>query len=467
MFRGNRLNYLVRLWIDVSLLLVCFVLASYIDNGTIAGVVKRPLVIIISSSILVWYIAARIFLLYGEITIFSFSQEMTVFLRQLATHLLILIFLLFLFYQEFYQYRSLVLYYHLLIFISVPFEKYFYRVLVAFVRKQYKYEKNILIVGSGQLAANFYKSRILNNNLKYNLIGVVDDRDYHNFNGKYLGGFNQLTDILNQSDIDEVFLALPNDETETIDYVIDICEKKSRRVSIIQDISRLGAGSFKVTNYAGFPAVGIRYFPLDDAENQFFKRIFDLLFSSFFLLFLFTWVGPIIAIIIKLNSRGPILFKQERWGLNNKKIICYKFRTMYRNSGEDELGNGFEQARRNDKRVTPVGRFLRKSNLDELPQFINVFLGSMSVVGPRPHPIPLSLESKDIVQNYMLRHLVKPGITGWAQVNGSRGETSHPDDMRKRVGFDLWYIENWSFWLDCQIIFQTVVNMIKGDENAY
>ncbi len=466
MFKGNRLNYLIRLWLDIFLLLVCFILASYIDAGTISNVVKPPLAVVISLSIAVWYFGSRIFLLYGEITIFSFSQEMTVFLRQLATHLLILIFLLFIFYQEFYQYRSLLLYYHALIFVSIPFEKYFYRVIVAYVRSQYKYEKNILIVGAGSIAANFYKSDILHNNLKYNLVGVLDDHDHHNFNGKYLGQINQLGDILNQKNIDEIFLALPNDETEKIDYVIDICEKKSRRVSVIQDVNWLGAGSFKVTNYAGFPVVGIRYIPLDDAENRFFKRVFDLVFSSLFLILVYSWLWLIIALLIKLNSKGPILFKQERWGLNNDKIICYKFRTMYTPSSENVREN-FKQASRNDKRVTAVGRFLRSTSLDELPQFVNVFLGSMSIVGPRPHPIPLSLESKDLVQNYMLRHLVKPGITGWAQVNGSRGETSHPDDMRKRVSFDLWYIQNWSFWLDCQIIFQTIVNLIKGDENAY
>ncbi|MES2330191.1 MAG: undecaprenyl-phosphate glucose phosphotransferase [Bacteroidota bacterium] len=466
MFKGNRLNYLVRLWLDISVLLVCFLLASYIDNRSIASVIRPPLVIFISLSIVVWYFGARIFLLYGEITVFSFSQEMTVFLRQLATHLLLLIFLLFLFYSNFYQYKSLLLYYHLLIFASVPFEKYFYRVIVAYIRRQYKYEKNILIVGAGTLAANFYKSDILHNNLKYNLVGVLDDHDHHNFNGKYLGQINHLTEILNQKNIDEVFLALPSDETEKIDYVIDVCEKISRRVNMIQDINHLSSGSFKVTNYAGFPVVGIRYIPLDDAENRFFKRVFDLLFSAFFLVLVYSWLWPIIALLIKLNSKGPILFKQERWGLNNDKIVCYKFRTMYMPSA-DEAHNGFKQASRNDKRVTAVGQFLRKTSLDELPQFINVFLGSMSVVGPRPHPIPLSLESKDLVQNYMLRHLVKPGITGWAQVNGSRGETVHPDDMRKRVSFDLWYIQNWSFWLDCQIIFQTIVNFIKGDENAY
>lgn len=467
MFKGNRFNYIVRITLDILLLLFCFATASYIDTGKVLHILWPPLVVIMGCSLLIWYIGARIFVLYGEITIFSFSQEMTVFLRHLATHLLLLIFILFLFYTDFYAYRSLILYYHVLIFLTVPFEKYFYRVIVAFIRRQYKYEKNILLVGAGSLAANFYRTGILNNDLKYNLVGVLDDHEQHSFNGKYLGKIDHLNEVFEQHSVDEVFLALPNDETEKIDYVIDVCEKNLKRVSVIQDFSRLGLGSVKVTNYAGFPVVGIRYFPLDESENRFFKRIFDILFSVLFLLLIYSWLAPIIAIAIKLNSRGPILFKQERWGLNNKKIICYKFRTMYMRSRQEDEEGGFEQARRNDSRVTSVGRFLRKTSLDELPQFINVLFGAMSIVGPRPHPIPLSLESKDIVQNYMLRHLVKPGITGWAQVNGSRGETSHPDDMRKRVNFDLWYIENWSFWLDCQIIFQTIVNMIKGDENAY
>ncbi len=463
MFKGNRLNYLVRIFLDILLLFVCFTVSSFLDSGSLGQLYTTAFISLFAFSILIWYICSRIFLLYGEITIFSFSQEMTVFLRHLATHLLLLIFLIFLFFENSYQFRSHILYYHVLILISVPFEKYLYRVLVAFIRRQYKYEKSILLIGTGQLATNFYKTGILNNDLKYNLIGVIDDVEYNSFNGKYLGKIHQLSDIIQKNSVDEVILALPNDETEKIDYVIDLCEKNKKRVSVVQDFGR--TGSVTVTNYAGFPVVGLRYFPLDEAENKFFKRLFDILFSLLFILLIYSWLAPIIAIIIKLNSKGPILFKQERWGLNNKRIICYKFRTMYVDRRDNH--DSFQQVTRNDKRVTAVGKFLRKTSLDEIPQFINVFLGSMSVVGPRPHPIPLSMESKDVIQNYMLRHLVKPGITGWAQVNGSRGETSHPDDMRKRVNFDLWYIENWSFWLDCQIIFQTIVNMIKGDENAY
>jgi putative colanic acid biosynthesis UDP-glucose lipid carrier transferase len=194
-------------------------------------------------------------------------------------------------------------------------------------------------------------------------------------------------------------------------------------------------------------------------------RRIDILFSILFLALIFSWLAPIIALMIKLNSKGPIFFKQDRWGLNNEKIVCYKFRTMRHANAEVETE--FKQAGKNDERVTSLGKFLRKTSIDELPQFLNVLKGDMSVVGPRPHPIPLSIESKDIVQNYMMRHLVKPGISGWAQVNGSRGEVQSPAEMRRRVAFDLWYIENWSFWLDCQIIFQTIVNLLKGDERAY
>jgi putative colanic acid biosynthesis UDP-glucose lipid carrier transferase len=192
-----------------------------------------------------------------------------------------------------------------------------------------------------------------------------------------------------------------------------------------------------------------------------------VVFSLSLILFVFSWLFPIIAIIIKLGSKGPVFFKQERWGLNNKPITCYKFRSMVAASRDvDENGN-YVQASKNDPRITKIGAFLRKSNLDELPQFFNVLFGSMSVVGPRPHPVPLNLQSKGCVDNYMKRLWVKPGITGWAQVNGYRGETRNPYLMQKRVELDMWYIENWKFSLDLQIILQTLVNMVKGEKNAF
>jgi putative colanic acid biosynthesis UDP-glucose lipid carrier transferase len=215
------------------------------------------------------------------------------------------------------------------------------------------------------------------------------------------------------------------------------------------------------------PIINLRNLPLDNLDNRVLKRAFDILFSTLIIVLVFSWLFPIIAILIKLSSKGPVFFRQERWGLNNKSITCYKFRSMMNTSKDLDESGKYQQAQKNDPRITKIGAFLRKTNLDEMPQFINVLLGSMSVVGPRPHPVPLNLQSKEHVENYMMRHLVKPGITGWAQVNGYRGETRAVYLMKKRVEHDVWYLENWTFWLDQQIIIQTLVNMVKGDKNAF
>ncbi|RZL15330.1 MAG: exopolysaccharide biosynthesis polyprenyl glycosylphosphotransferase [Pedobacter sp.] len=215
------------------------------------------------------------------------------------------------------------------------------------------------------------------------------------------------------------------------------------------------------------PVINLRSLPQDRIANKAVKRAFDILFSIVYFVLIGWWFMPVIALMIKLTSKGPVFFKQERWGLNNKKITCYKFRTMYNGSVEFDENGDFVQAAKHDTRITRLGKYLRQLNIDEFPQFWNVLVGDMSVVGPRPHVTPLNLSSAQSVDRYMLRHLVKPGITGWAQVNGSRGETSAPGAMQERVNYDLYYIHRWTFWLDCQIILQTIINIIKGDENAY
>ena len=210
------------------------------------------------------------------------------------------------------------------------------------------------------------------------------------------------------------------------------------------------------------PIITLRDEPLTDFVNRVIKRIFDILFSLFVILFILSWLFPIIAIIIKLNSKGPVLFKQKRSGIDNKEFICYKFRSMTVNRDSDS-----KQATMNDTRVTRIGKFLRKTSLDEFPQFINVLIGDMSIVGPRPHMIKHTNEYSALIQKYMVRQLVKPGITGAAQVRGFRGETKSLKDMEGRIRLDVWYIENWSFWLDINIIFKTIWNSLKGDDKAF
>jgi len=196
--------------------------------------------------------------------------------------------------------------------------------------------------------------------------------------------------------------------------------------------------------------------------NGIIKRAFDILFSLSIIVFVLCWLTPIIALLIKLDSRGPVFFKQLRSGRDNKPFYCYKFRSMVVNNDADQ-----KQAVKGDARVTRLGAFLRKSSIDELPQFFNVLMGDMSVVGPRPHMLKHTQDYSSLVDHYMVRHFLTPGITGWAQVNGFRGEIKEPSSLFKRIEADIWYLENWSFILDLKIVFLTIWQSMRRNENAY
>jgi putative colanic acid biosynthesis UDP-glucose lipid carrier transferase len=211
------------------------------------------------------------------------------------------------------------------------------------------------------------------------------------------------------------------------------------------------------------PLLALRKNPFDEATNQFVKRGFDIIFSLLVIVLIMSWLTPIIALLIKLSSPGPVFFSQERSGIQNKSFKCFKFRSM-----RTENNSEFKQATKNDTRVTKIGSFLRKTSLDELPQFFNVLLGNMSIVGPRPHPLKLTEEYSQKVDRYMVRHLVKPGITGLSQVMGYRGETQHDLYLMKmRVRMDRFYIDNWSFYLDLKVVWATILLMFRKDTNAY
>ena len=201
---------------------------------------------------------------------------------------------------------------------------------------------------------------------------------------------------------------------------------------------------------------------MDRKLNALSKRIFDVLFSTVVILFLLSWLVPLMAVIIRLESKGPIFFRQLRNGIDNKPFYCYKFRSMAVNSDSDK-----KWATRNDTRVTKVGKFIRRTSIDELPQFYNVLFGKMSVVGPRPHPLKLTDDLAKKHNKFMVRHLIKPGITGLAQVKGERGGIETDMDGLNRLRYDIFYVENWSMVLDFKIIVQTVLNAIKGEEKAY
>jgi len=360
--------------------------------------------------------------------------------------------------------------YILLLSVFIPIEKVLNRKIMRFLQRKGVNKKKILIVGAGRIGMEFFDVISRNEHLGYEIFGFLDDTDKPRLNNQYLGKIDKLEEFITDDGaaFDEVLVALPNSAHAKIKHIANIVGNHAIKLRIIPAYHELINTPYNVSIFNGFPMLTNRYVPLDDVNLSTIKRIFDLVFSFFVLILICSWLFPIIAIAIKLNSKGPVFFIQERWGRKNRKIRCFKFRSMRVTSKDvDEKSGKYQQAKKDDPRITRLGAILRKTNLDEFPQFINVLLGDMSVVGPRPHPIPLNLESKEIIDQYLVRHLIKPGITGWAQVNGFRGQTPDPALMKARVSYDIWYIENWSLLLDLKIIFLTFWKTIVGDKNAF
>ena len=244
--------------------------------------------------------------------------------------------------------------------------------------------------------------------------------------------------------------------------IIDFADNNLKTLKFIPDEKQLLSTNMKFEFYDYIPIISLRNILQEESFNKVIKRIFDLTFSLVIIIGLLSWLLPIMAVIIKLDSKGPVFFIQKRNGLKYKKFNCYKFRSMELNDNSD-----VELASKNDLRITKVGKFIRKTSMDELPQFFNVFFGEMSIVGPRPHMVSVANIYAAKVDKFMVRHFVKPGITGLAQTKGYRGEVETDEDIINRVKYDIFYIENWSVLLDIKIIFITVFNTLRGDKKAY
>lgn len=294
-------------------------------------------------------------------------------------------------------------------------------------------------------------------------VPLPDIHDAHLSNLRTIkGSVKDIFDYAINNNIKEIYSTLLPDDNKNVQELMTMADKHFLRIKFVPDFTNMLRSTYHINYLSQFPVISLRDEPLEDTRNQLFKRAFDILFSVFALVFVVSWLYPILAILIKLSSRGPVIFKQLRSGQDNKPFWCYKFRTMQVNTQSDSA-----QASKNDARVTWIGNIMRKTSLDELPQFFNVLTGDMSVVGPRPHMLMHTEQYSAIISKFMVRHFVKPGITGWAQINGLRGGTETNDLMEKRVEHDIWYMEHWSIWLDVKVIFRTVFNVFKGEEHAY
>lgn len=265
-----------------------------------------------------------------------------------------------------------------------------------------------------------------------------------------------------QTRVDEIYCATADLTDRQITEIINFSDNNLKTLKFIPDDIQFLTHSMKFEYYDYIPVIPSRSILQDETMNKMVKRVFDIVFSLIIIIGILSWLIPIMALIIKLDSKGPIFFKQKRNGLNYKEFDCYKFRSMKLNPKAD-----LDLASKQDARITKVGKFIRKTSIDELPQFFNVFLGEMSVVGPRPQMVSINNFYAMNVDKFMARHFVKPGITGLAQTKGYRGEVEKDQDIINRVKYDIFYMENWSILLDLEIIFNTIYNIIKGDKKAF
>lgn len=386
------------------------------------------------------------------------ENTLSIFLKLITFHILMLS-VYWVYLKGFYFSRLHLGYTYMILFITMLSWKLSFYYFLKFYRKQWFKFRNVLIVGYGDSAielSNFFKNYP---EYGFRFLGFLSDSDKKS--SDIIGKTTDLHSIVENIRIDEIFVSVPDAIEVNIDSLINFSDDNVIRLRIMPDLRRITNKNYFVELYEGIPILSFRNLPLDDILNRASKRAFDILFSSFVIVIVISWLFPILALIIKITSKGPIFFRQKRTGKDGKDFWCYKFRSMYSNSESDN-----KQAKKGDSRITPIGKFIRKTSLDEFPQFFNVWIGNMSIVGPRPHMLKHTEEYSQVISKYMVRHFVKPGITGLAQIKGFRGETTDPQKMLGRVKMDIFYIENWRFIMDLKIVFFTVINIFRGEENA-
>ncbi|TVZ16182.1 exopolysaccharide biosynthesis polyprenyl glycosylphosphotransferase [Maribacter sp. MAR_2009_72] len=346
--------------------------------------------------------------------------------------------------------------YFVLVFVGVAFFKFLSYVLLMQYRGLWKGNiRRVVIIGKNSKTDQLIQVFNEREEFGYEFVKQFDAK------GKNFDIMSCFMFIVNNN-IDEIYCSVSEMSNKKLNAFINFADNNLKTLKFLPDNKNIFSKKLKFEYYDYLPILSLRDIPLHNSVNAVLKRAFDIAFSLFVIFGILIWLGPLLALLITLESRGPVFFIQKRTGFDNREFQCFKFRSMAVNESSDLM-----QAGKNDMRVTKIGKFIRKTSIDELPQFYNVLFGNMSVVGPRPHMLKHTDEYASRVDKYMLRHFVKPGITGLAQIRGYRGEIEKESDIQNRIKFDIFYVENWSFFLDLKIIVQTVLNAIRGEEKAY
>jgi len=415
----------------------------------------NPLEFIVLSS-LVWIILSLFSKFYE---VYRYTREVAILsliLRQLVLFTL-LVFAFSGFFHELEISASSIIKYVLLVFLAISVFKFATYYLLQKYRSTFgRNMRRTVIFGKNKQTLEL--ENFFSKNPEY---GYSHKKTF-TFKDKSETHLDECFNFVKEKRIDEIYCSISALDNSQLLKVVDFADNNLIILKFLPDNKEIFSKKLKYERYDYIPILSLRNMPMEESINQVFKRIFDIIFSSVVIVFVLSWLTPIVAILIKLESKGPIFFKQSRNGFNYKEFDCYKFRSMTPNKDAH-----LYQATRGDQRITKIGKFIRKTSIDELPQFFNVLFGNMSVVGPRPHMVSHTNMYAKRIDKFMVRHFVKPGITGLAQISGFRGEIESDKDIIGRVKYDIFYIENWSLLLDLKIIFKTFVNAVKGEDKAY
>ncbi len=456
--------YTSRLLADLLILNLSFLLSAIIAQSFEILVARNYMFVLLLFLNFIWFINVNLSGFYLDFFTRSFSFQFFNILKLVFFQVGFTVLFIFLTKEDLFT-RNFIVLYGVLLTLSISLRTAIFKNILISLRRKGKNIRKLLIIGAGEIGKSFKDTIVRNADFGYQFKGFLDNT----INGEdVIGSYDKLDEKLKTLEIDEVVIALSSQPQELLDEIIRVCNINAVRIHIIPDYFRFLSSRFQISSIGNFPIITARQEPLEEANRRFLKRLFDILFSIFVIVFLLSWLYPVIAILIKINSKGKVLFVQKRIGTKNEMFECYKFRTLTSESSKES--QVFKPVTLGDKRVTTIGNFLRKSNIDELPQFFNVLKGDMSVVGPRPHAIPYQDLYGKIFEEIKMRLNVRPGLTGWAQVNGLRGDVEDEEENNRRtilrMKYDLWYIENWTMRLDFQIILMTIWQMIKGDTKA-
>jgi len=458
MIVNQRSIYFFKLLSDLLLLNCAFLLSAIYSQSWEILIDRYYMFFLLIGLNVLWIVSSNYINFYDDFFSRNFPVQFTNIIKNSLLQLVITIIFIFLAKENLFT-RYFIVYYFILLVFLITCRVIVFRKILKYLRRKGKNVRDLIIIGEGEVAENFKAMILSNPDFGYSFKGIIIGKDNNN-SQKLL---DNLKVAFAANKVDEAVIAISEESRHLLESIIKECDKNAVKVHIIPDYYNLVSKRFQLSTFGDFPIITARREPLNEVQWRFVKRVFDILFSLIVTILILSWLIPLIFLVSLIFDMGPVFFLQDRLGTKNEKFKCLKFRTM---KHEKDKIDEYKPVVENDPRITKVGKFLRKYNLDELPQFINVLLGDMSVVGPRPHAISYDDLYGKIVDEIRLRQNVKPGITGWAQIHGLRGDVVDEEENRKRtkqrIDYDIWYIENWSFWLDIQIILLTVWQMIVG-----